>query len=736
MTTSQLLELLRELKDKVRLDPALDEANRDTLMEHILKLQNMLKNGENGISAHELKVESEKLRAVERRLSMLDKIKKIRKNRYPSYFDDFASTLARPPYALPSTLYEPQGKDSITIDIEGIDDDLQRFHEERAELALNLLFPGSTTYRYFGRPVKISTDRWDTNFQARLRGIHNLSQEPIFSVTHRGHKINVYRPQTLRARTLHRFENPRVCLRCLSIIGSDEACGHAAQLKQPLKIPSSNPISLRQELGREVSQSKSFRVPLSSIITRADYVSELRVGIAVLGFERTAPLRNTSRTVVVDYDPPIGIILTTRGVAFHIDVPRPFVDSILQDRPELIRDLIIQELGTRLDSKMKENKIPGYYLDPMLSGLIVALGTDGRDRFNAVEWANRFSSRNWVGGAVEAAMREAHYFERFDIEPSSAQACFESLAHENITIDDIRSEIKERLIHSIAHIILIAGCVTSGSLFNDLGYLVSEEEVVLFDAVNGGNGSCEMIFEFLNSPESFSISEFTEVPEVKVSRPNNPKYFDEAVAELLLPCQQAVADRIFHADLTKPKYQEIDRRVKSLEVQKKAYEPEFRVVQSLPVTQAFQASIGYHLPIEQGIQEANKAERTKEAFAICIHGCPDCIALGSECEASAFQEKFAISKALLDEYYRFATSPFRVPITAGAEKVQSFLAENEMIIVESDAQDAQEEDRVRNMALKLDGKQVGKKFIKFAGFWVDAPLNNLRTTYNAMLVLI
>src|SRR5207245_408578 len=109
-------------------------------------------------------------------------------------------------------------------------------------------------------------------------------------------------------------------------------------------------------------------------------------------------------------------------------------------------------------------------------------------------------------------------------------------SRQSIELQTIRNEIKNRLLHSLAHNLLIAGCVTAGCLPSDLEYLISNDEIVLFDSVDGGNGSSAMIFDFVSSRDSFSLADVEE--ESTKERTFRPKYFDEAFAELMLPCQQ------------------------------------------------------------------------------------------------------------------------------------------------------------------------------------------------------
>jgi hypothetical protein len=195
--------------------------------------------------------------------------------------------------------------------------------------------------------------------------------------------------------------------------------------------------------------------------------------------------------------------------------------------------------------------------------------------------------------AEQTTMAEgSRYYERFDVQQRRLRALYESLARKRLDDSVLRNEIKQRLMHSFAHILLIAGCITSGCLPQDLEYLIRNDEVVLFDSVDGVNGSSKMIFEFSGAKESFSITEFEE--DASKERIHRPRYFDEALTELMLPCQQGVAERIFHGALPVPGHQEIRRRILALDKQKESYAEAVKYISKIGVDNCFRSSLGYH----------------------------------------------------------------------------------------------------------------------------------------------
>lgn len=717
--------LLKDLKRKARVDRSLTDEEYDDLLQRIHRLEEALEKRRQ-ISEARRKSAQRKSVQSQKYYTMLQKIGKMR---YPSYLDEFVRAVATPPFSLPGTLFNPEGKEIISIDLRGLGRRIERFQRERAELALAVLFPGSITYRYLGVPVKVSCGTWYQSLRAGLRGIHELSPDRIFQIEVNAQKRNVFKPITLRAMVIPHGGNVNVCAKCLSITDYDEECPHDSS-KRRVKLPSSYAIIVRKELKRHVKSTSMLRSPLSLIVPEVHFLDILKVGIAAVGFERT----QLGKTVIVDYNPPIGFVLDTKGISFKIDVSNEFIDYILQSRHHIVRDIFVQFLADKISEIMTEIGLPSYHLEIILSSVINALKLEQIDKFDLDKIVENISSSAWIKSALDTVNTEARFYERFDVSEDVLREILENLTKTKVSLELVRKEIKDRLIHTLAHAILIAGCATSGSHFGDLDYIVKEDEVVLLDSVNGGNGSSEMAFEFLSSKEKFSITEFAE--EVIKGRTYKPKYFDEALAELLLPCQQGVAERIFHMHLPRPPYREVQRRVSGLLSQLEYYDKISSKLSSIDIRNYFPASIGFHVSIDK--RRIRDAERLKEALSICIHGCPDCLAIGTKCNSGAFKEKYHISKSLLDEFFKYKTRNIRVRIEEGLAKVEAKLKENNVVIIdmEVDKHKSGEYEKMMDAVLELNGRKLGERFVKFSGLWVDVQMLESKIVYSAMLVLI
>jgi hypothetical protein len=479
-------------------------------------------------------------------------------------------------------------------------------------------------------------------------------------------------------------------------------------------------------------EGKPFLSPINSAIRDVKYIRALKVGSAVLGFER----RSTGRTTVIEYDPPLGTILETRGLTFRIEIPESFSKHVSTNKSYLARDIFIQMMAHFISDLLTKHGIPAYQLETSLSGFIPAIGL-GQGQFSFDETTRQLSSGNWIEQAIQETGTEgASYVERFDIQQDKLRSLFKDLSTHHFDRTEFEEEIRRRLLHSFAHILLIASCITSGSTFSDLQYLIGykQNEIVIFDSVNGGNGSSEMVFDFCTSTD-FAVGESGDEPQEGTLF--QPKHFDEALAELLLPCQQGLTERLFHRSLFHPRYREIHRRSMALESQRPHYSQEFTELSRIGVADIFPASIGFHIALAQGLQ-TTEAERLKESLAICTHGCPDCLHLGNMCDAGGFAEKYYVSKDLLDEFFRYMTARLTVPYDAELESILQVLEKNGVAILIGSSADKGEKvhEDIRNKATELSGRNVGRKFVKFAGIWVDSPPDVAETQFRVMLRLV
>jgi hypothetical protein len=724
---SKMQQILNELKVRLRADSNVPTERMGELYTAIRDLENALSEYRTTHLDEAGRPDVASLERLRRKLWVVQTIQGIQN---PSYFDEFASTLAEHPYALPKALFDPQGRDLVTIDFPGNRSNPQ-FHKERLDLALRILYPGSFTYRY-GVPMKIETGQFSRRFVANLK-MHMLSPDPIFKTDRDGRKIDVYKPISLRSIQVD-TRNPYICTNCLSVSGLDEGCSHAQQVKKPLRLPSSSPVTTNQELDRMVGSSIALGPPLSAVIQSVAYLEKIRVGQAVLGFERSA----ASRVTIVDYDPPIGMVLETKGLAFKFNIPEKVLDQ-LTTIPVLFRDVLTQLLAHKLAASLALNGVPSYYLEPILSGLVSALRLDEKSKDISTILAE-FTAGSWVEDAVHATMSEgANYYERFDVQDHNLRDLYQALSRQAVNTAIIREEIKKRLLHSLAHNLLIAGCITAGCLPSDLEYLIADNEIILFDTVDGGNGSSAMIFEFVSSRDSFSLEDSGEkVAKDFKETTFRPKYFDEALLELMLPCQQGVSERIFHRGLPIPQHQEISRRIAALERQREVYSDAYQLISGMGVENCFIASLGLHVPLGLRL-DINSAERLKESFSVCLHGCPDCLALGNRCDEGGFLEKFSLSKEALDEYYRYVTKPYTLDFQAEDSAIESVLTSYGVAIltmIVSTIPDEGTADKLQQRVSEFRGRKLRERFIKYAGFWVDSPVSTSEVRFCALLVLV
>ncbi len=716
-------ETLRRLKEDLRFERSLPSALHDRLVAALQELVDAKGKVEKASELDEEKVKTQYHRSLA--FSRIVSNLKAQQGRFaipPSYLYDVAPSLTEPPYTIPKTLSEPEGAERISIKARG------KVMSERAELALALLFPGSTTYRYGGGPVKVRTGPWFQAGRASLSDVHVLSPETEFDIDIDGRKRHVRRPITLH--TIPIARRPFVCRFCLSISDNDETCNHRGSI--PMKLPSSYPVLIKKELRREIGETISFRLPLSRIVTEASFLDFLEIGVAARGFERTVSLRGGQTTISVDFDPPIGFKLATTGISFKITPLEELAPRLAEDRM-FGRDVIIQLLSSRLRDALRSAELPPYHHEPVLSSLVNALGLDSTvdlDTINATMSDERFAER-----VLQEAAREQTLYESTPIDATRLTQAIHEVAESEISQDDVKLHTSSAVMHTLAHSILLACAVTSGSQLEDLDYIVGEDEVVIFDSASGGNGSCAMCFQFLSTSGSFSLKEYLGSEEWKeIHRPRN---FDETLFELLLPCLNGVSDRSFFFGHVLPREAETRRKIIELEEKENTHRRAVERFREYGLESAYPTSIGFHA-VDYSTDPSD-ADRFKEVASICLHGCPECISLGSKCVAGSFRERYSVSKYALDRLLLMRMQPFIVNNLDKAGILER-LGQDGLAILRVLCQSSEDYDDVTDGAMELildiAGQNVDGKYVKFAGHWADLDYDTSGLAYYYLLAVV
>ena len=646
-------------------------------------------------------------------------------DRYPSYIDSFINALSTPPYTTPSNLFEPEGARTINVQSP------QGLREESATLALQTLFPGSITYRY-GRPAKTITGAWYQDLRAHLRNHHELTEEPIFTVDHDGRETDVYGVRTLRTRQIRNPSSTAelICPTCLSLWDGDEDCGHPSDNSEK-RSPSSYSIIRRTEIDREISAIRELRPPLRRLIDTVRFSDNLEIGTAVVGFERNAQIHNTGRSVVVDFEPPIGTRIQTSGLVFNINLDEDIIEGFLDNRP-VVRDMAVQILAHRISSHLQENGIPIYNHEIILSAIVEAL--DLNSNIDLDEINENLLSDEMLDDVIAEIHEEGEFYENLAIDFESVRDVLTSI-QQRITPTDIFARIRDSFLHTMAHQIMLACTVTAGAESNDLDYLIDGDEVIIFDTDNGGNGSSEMVQEFLAGEDDFDIRDFRtgELYEDTF----RPKYFDETLFEFLLPCVNSVAERSYLFNEITPPDRRFENRIQELAQNEATHTEAFDQLRDIGSQHVYPASIGYHA-VDYST-EPREGDRFHELAQVCIHGCPECTIIGTACSEGQFVEKYSISKRIQDLYFRELIEDNIVDISIGVDHVLDQLESDRLAIVvsecsdEADCEDARQE--LLDLATTIDGQEANDRFVKFAGFWLDVRASD-NLEYAVMLVTV
>jgi hypothetical protein len=657
---------------------------------------------------------------------MIETIKRTKQDAKPSYIDEFIPSISPPPFTMPRTLFDPQGTEQITIDVSG------RIYSERAELALALLFPGSITYRY-GTPIKVYCGRWFQSGRARLSSLHELDPDPQFELKEAYRTFKVYKPLTLRA---FRLPTPyQICMECLSLSDGDENCGHSAPRIRVKRLPSNYPITIKLELSRTEGEKKEVQMPMTLIVPEVTFLPEIEVGVALIGFERTASIRGGYRQIRIIYDPPIGIKIKTTGLSFKVRLNDDFVKTILDSNRILRRDIILQLIANELAYIMSDIDLPSYYHEPLLSAIILAIGLD--EVIDEGTVTSRLHDSNFVDKVINALNTEFTFREGARPDALLTQRVVESLQSLTITENNLRIKLYQTILHSLAHVFLLATAITSGSQLDDIDYIVNEDkaEIIIFDAVSGGNGSSKTAFEFLSEEGKFDVETYWQSEErEEIYRPKN---FDETAFELLLPCINSIADRVFLFGKVEPSENEVKRKLRELRIKEDTHQMAIRKIIEYGISRLFPIGIGYHAVGYSN--DLREAERFKEIANICLHGCPECISIGRKCNQGSFYEKYNISKLALDELLNYNLKKLMVTSLSKDETLR-ILKEYEVAILTVPYTDKKlyEEllTKLNSFVLQLVGREINGKHIKLSGYWISITSNFEAIIYNYMFRLV
>jgi len=445
------------------------------------------------------------------------------------------------------------------------------------------------------------------------------------------------------------------------------------------------------------------------------------------GFTRKASFGrapNTFHTSVnVTYDPYVGYKMDTNGLLFKIkDIPENFISNIINEK-FLIRDILIDILVEKLEKIINDHGRSIFELELWLSGIIKTLRLDSiDDSFDYDEVLENLSTSQFRDTFQQNIFQEITYYSHQPNIPSELISTFSvEISSFKITLDDITSKIKNVLKTSLSYLIYMSALITSGSTSKDLDFIYPKKsnEIIIYDSVSYGNGASKLIYNYL-------IGENTHISQEQGLR---PKYFQETFFELLQPCSQGTADRIFFQNLHDAfsnftKNDIISYRLDELLDQKNSALAEFNQIKLSKIQNMVPISIGKR-PLEKPDgpnDEENK--KIQEIAHICIHGCPECILLNSYSGPSIpALERFHVSKYLVDLYFKFITEKIRVGSNETLPNIEKIINQFGMVIISQKGNNIKQNfDSLLRKVNSLIGEKFNGKLIKFSGIWFDSQI--------------
>jgi len=622
---------------------------------------------------------------------------------YPSYAYEFIRAISENPYTLPAKLFELDGKVKTKIKVPS-----KGIIEEDLSLALSVLYPGSITFRY-GDLIKIKTGDWSSTFRAHLFNIHTLSTEPLFEIIINEEKKQVFEPILLNTVPINREPNTHmflICPRCIALRDGDEGCSHTASYWN--KTPYNRARIVKKSLSYNLSEKKFLPNPLNKIIDNVSKINHIEVGIVLTGFERS--LGNNVN--FIEYEPYLGQIIKTNGLSFSIKNHKEIIEILLNKNMWLKRDIYFQIIAYKILLLIKRYNIPEYRFEDIFSRIVNIIKLNSNN-INRVEITNDILSN------IKEFYQKQYNQQNEPIEANLLNL-LNDLSEYKITENAIVTHAIEVYIHTLAHIILIACCITAGTEFNDLDYIINNNEIIIFDNISGGNGSSELIFEYLFKEENFEIEKEVR-EEFAESTIMNPRFFDSILFELLLPCLNSIVERWYFISKDKAKYVEFEKRWKELENRFKYRENIKNQIIELGINNAY--------PLLHSFTEMNNNEESeretelfKESIDICIHGCPECSIIGNQCQYGSRLEVFKISKILqnmvLNEIFNEFILKCQIDDVSIIKDLKLKLDKEDFAILEIEFVNNNESE-IEDFILRVSGFPINGEYIKNIGQWYD-----------------
>ena len=613
-------------------------------------------------------------------------------------------------------------------------------HTMTSSDAFTSMYPGSINYRYgSSNRIRIPCGPYYGDLTSHLRGLHELSHLPISNFEGTDvFEIKKINAVSLNPITVRYHGNIPICPRCLSInVASGrnrEQCSHIRDAEESVDATqniSTAPIlkTIENVNNRKISESKPFTFPLNEIFEQPHFLENTQILKIATGFTRQAPIGQGSNTrytsVNVTYDPYVGYKMDTNGLMFTIkEIPENFIMNVINEK-FFVRDILIDILVEKIETLIIEHGRSVFELELWLSGIIKTLELDSiDDSFNYADVLERIFTQQFRDGFYQKIHEEITYYSHrpTNIDPEIITTFSEEISAFKITIDDIKVKIKNVLKTSLSYLIYMSGLITSGSTTRDLDFIYPKEsnEIIIYDSVSYGNGASKLINNYL-------IGENTQISQEQGLR---PKYFQETFFELLQPCSQGTADRIFFQNLHDvfsnfTKNDMITYRLDELMEQQNSAVDEFNQIKLSKIQNMVPISIGKrHLENPDGINSGEN-KKLQEISHICVHGCPECILLNSYSGPSIPKlERFHISKYLVDLYFKFVTKKIRISLNENISNIENIVKQFGMVIISHKVNTKQDLDSSIKKLNSLIGEKVDGKLIKFSGIWFDCPISD------------
>lgn len=665
------------------------------------------------------------------------------------------------PWVPPANLYEHSKKKKVMVRIP-----YKNPVMEDIDTAFSLLYPGKHSWRY-GTPIKVPIGKWpDTGVGEVSISMHNLEflREVETNIlpkenTFNEGKISIYTPKTLNCnqiRTPEGIESSQfpICRICGRAYDGNEYCPHSMSRESTYfstTLPKGEPLIHSYVRYKDEKKILTAKAPFSKLISSIYFSKKVEVLKILYGFERHV----FGDVYRLYYNKLLGNSYTTDGIIYELNNVREKIGYLINNLDKsTLRDLRLMQFAIEFYEFMRSKYFSIWDATTLFKAMILLfIKNRGTPRsYEEIEGILTLS-RECPDELTEELNKL--YEQRGKDRPKRLGEILQMI--KEFKLGNFQNFVKKVYTHTLSHYIYISTMLLLGVNEKEIGCYVDndKESIIIFDAVDGGNGCAKTLCNIEKSLLSLDVAKNLE--RVRSEKPFMPSPRDilSFFEELTIGCASAQADFILlkilndKKDLIKRAEISDDERFKVLMHVKDIYglgENEITHLDGiikqklhvpLSVIPAFDDIFFYSFVPEYIIQNLSEKDKkkilpgyeemdareafgrlyeiVKDALTICTNACPSCLLIPN-CTEGMTASKFTLDRRLIEEIMDKIKSDITIDfdgnVISTAKKAAKLLKRDTEFVYIVGSFEQREE--ILKTAFSLLGQRFNGKFIRLS----------------------